>query len=193
MTRRTLPFSFFALPYTPSVLDELLHHAGQLRQIDVPGIRHGHAVAAVPARQFPTTLPSRSRSTRPSRCAGLRQEKSGDAARSCPLAQEFSLTIEHLDPLVVAIGDVHAALRIGHHIVGQPEFTGSCSTRAPLQQEFSVRRVLHHSGAGVAVGDVNVALAANATSVGRLNVVGPVPDTPLVPSRMISLPSGFIL
>ena len=36
-------------------------------------------------------------------------------------------------------------------------------------------------------------LAAKATSVGRLKVLGPVPDTPLVPRRMISFRSAFNL
>src|SRR5712692_8100948 len=92
--------------------------------------------------------------------------ESGDPTGPRPLAQELPGGVENLDPLVVAIGDVNPALRVGHQVVGQSELAGTLSSAAPFQQIFPVTRVLHHPGAAVPVADVDIAIGGEG-DVGR--------------------------
>src|SRR3954465_8362383 len=83
-----------------------------------------------------------------------RHDESRHPARAGPLCEEFSVCVEHLDPLIFAVGHVDAALPVDHEIVRKLELPGPFTARAPLQEEFSLAREFEHARAAVSICDV---------------------------------------
>src|SRR5262245_26421347 len=82
----------------------------------------------------------------------------GNPARTGPLREKRSVGVEDLDPLIVPVGDIDAALAIDDAVVRKPELAGPGASLAPLEQVLAVARVLHDPGAAVAVGHVDVTI-----------------------------------
>src|SRR5437763_1329877 len=80
------------------------------------------------------------------------------AARAGPLAEEFAVGREDLDPLVRAVGDVELAIIVEGDRVRQMELARAVARRAPRGFELAVRGEAVHAGVAVAVGHVDVAI-----------------------------------
>jgi hypothetical protein len=74
-----------------------------------------------------------------------------------PLRLVLAVTVEHLDPVVLAIGDVDPAIGVGDDIVHDVELAGIGAGFAPTLDEFAVRRKFVDAGIAVAVRDVDLA------------------------------------
>ncbi len=101
----------------------------------------------------------------------MRARRDADAPRRADVVvnrAEDKVVVEHLHPVVRAIGDVHVALRVDREAVRQVELARlrSGPLAADLLQEPSVLVVLHDAMVDVAVGDEDVALRVPA-DVGR--------------------------
>src|SRR5262245_24850445 len=59
------------------------------------------------------------------------------------LGDEFAVLIEHLDTIVAAVGDEHAAGAVHNHRVKAVEFARSLAVLSPCLDEFPVLRELH--------------------------------------------------
>ncbi|OIQ64378.1 hypothetical protein GALL_540710 [mine drainage metagenome] len=73
------------------------------------------------------------------------------------LAQEFSVLVEHLNPVVAAIGDVDVIVGIGRDRVRGIELTGFLAAIAPRLQPVAVLVHLRDARIDVAVADEGVA------------------------------------
>ena len=115
-----------------------------------------------------------------------------DAARAAelePLGDELAVLVEDLNAVVLAIADEQPAARIERQRVRDVEFAGAHPFLAPRLDELAGLVELHDSGvadrraaAGVSVGDEDVAVRRDATSVGASNSSLPEPATPFLPS-----------
>ena len=74
-----------------------------------------------------------------------------------PLRFVLAVAVEHLDAVILAVGDVHPALRVGGDVVRDVELAGIRARLAPREQQLSVRRVLVHARIAVAVAHVDLA------------------------------------
>src|SRR6185436_12043416 len=64
--------------------------------------------------------------------------------------------VEHLDAMVLAIGDVYPALRIAADVVRDVELAGIGTGFAPGKQQLAIRRVLVDTRVAVPVSDVDI-------------------------------------
>src|SRR5262249_18373791 len=67
-----------------------------------------------------------------------RDKQPARRARVFRLAYEIAIAIEHLDALVVAVGDVDEALAVDHDRMGEVELSGPLALRAPQLDEIAV-------------------------------------------------------
>ncbi len=75
-----------------------------------------------------------------------------------PLRLVFAVAVEHLDAVVLAVGDIDPAIRVAAHIVGDVELAGIGAGLAPCHQQLAVGRIFVDARIAVAVGDVDLAL-----------------------------------
>ena len=74
-----------------------------------------------------------------------------------PLRLVFAVAVEYLHAVVLAIGDIDPAIRVGDDVVHDIELAGISAGLAPSLDQLSVRREFVHAGVAVAVGDVDLA------------------------------------
>src|ERR1700751_1490441 len=74
-----------------------------------------------------------------------------------PLSFELAVAVEHLDPMVLAVGDIDPAVGVATNVVRNVELAGIGARLAPRHQQFAVRGVFMNSRTAVAVGDVEIA------------------------------------
>jgi hypothetical protein len=74
-----------------------------------------------------------------------------------PLRLVPAVGIEHLHAMILAIGDVHPAVRVAADVVRNVELARVGARLAPRGQQRAVRRVLVHARIAVPVGDVQIA------------------------------------
>ena len=74
-----------------------------------------------------------------------------------PFAGIASVLVEHLHPMVFAIGDIDPAVRITADVVHDVEPARSGARLAPRRQQLSIGRELVHARVAVAVRHVDVA------------------------------------
>src|SRR4030095_728820 len=90
--------------------------------------------------------------------------------------ERFPVLIEDLNPVVAAIADEYASLRINRDGVQRPEFAGRPAGLAPFFEVLSVFRELHHAVIPVVVvtiGDEDVAVLCDRDVARRIEVIGP--------------------
>ncbi len=75
-----------------------------------------------------------------------------------PLRLVFAVAVEHLHPVVLAVGDIDETVGIGGDVVDDVELTGIGAGLAPGFQPFAVGRVFVDAGVAVTVGDVDLAV-----------------------------------
>src|SRR5262245_9312738 len=85
------------------------------------------------------------------------------------LRNELTVLIEHLDTVVAAVGDEHAARAVHHHRVKAVEFARSLAVLSPCLDEFPVPGELHDALVGVGTA---VAVCDEDVSIRRLDDVG---------------------
>src|SRR5215213_9550797 len=73
-----------------------------------------------------------------------------------PLGLESTLSVKHLDAMVLTVGNVNPAVLITANVVDDVELARLCAGFAPGEQQPAVRRVLVDPSIAVAVGDVQV-------------------------------------
>src|SRR5205814_206487 len=133
-------------------LDEFLHHAAELSQINVSGIADRDAVSACCVRAWQTghdfSLQIQKHTASPDVLV-LGQEESRDSFYCRPLSQELPVGIEHFYTPVFAIGDINLPLRVDHDVMRQLELAGAGPSAAELENVLSVMRELHDARAGV--------------------------------------------
>ncbi len=74
-----------------------------------------------------------------------------------PLGLETTLAVEHLDAVVLAVGNVDPAVLIATDVVDDVELAWLRARFAPREQQPAVRRIFVNPSVAVAVGDVQVA------------------------------------
>src|SRR5215469_6676716 len=74
-----------------------------------------------------------------------------------PLRLVFSVAVEHLDAVVLAIGDINPAVGVGAYVVHDIELAGAGAGLAPRHQQFAVGREFVNARIAVTVGDVDLA------------------------------------
>jgi hypothetical protein len=74
-----------------------------------------------------------------------------------PLRLEFTVAVKHLQPVVLAIGDIDPAIGIAADVVRHIELPGIGAGLAPRKQQFAVGGEFVDAGIAVAVRHVNVA------------------------------------
>src|ERR1700730_8317777 len=105
----------------------------------------------------------------------LVDENSARPAELLPLRDVVSVLVEDLNPIVVAISDEKAALRIEGQAMRDVEFARAGSLRSPRLDEFSIFRELHDAVVGIAavsVGDKYIAIGGDGHSRGHIECVG---------------------
>ena len=75
-----------------------------------------------------------------------------------PLGLELAVAVEHLDPVVLAVGDIEPAVGVAADVVRDVELAGIGAGLAPRHQQLAVGRVFVDARVAVAVRDVEVAL-----------------------------------
>src|SRR5439155_7407237 len=78
------------------------------------------------------------------------------AVQVVPLRLPFAVAVEHLDAVVLAIGDIEPALGVAADIVRDVELAGVGAGLAPGAQEFAVDGEFVDAGVAVAVRDVEM-------------------------------------
>ncbi len=76
------------------------------------------------------------------------------AVHVVPLRLIFAVTVEHLDAMVFAVGDIDPAVGVTADIVGDVELAGIGTRLAPRHHPLAVGGVFVDPGIAVAVGDV---------------------------------------
>src|SRR5882672_5395649 len=74
-----------------------------------------------------------------------------------PLRLVLAVAVEHLDTMVLPIGDIDPALLIGANVMDDVELPGIASRLAPGEKRLSVGRILVHAGVPIAVGNIEIA------------------------------------
>src|SRR6516162_233427 len=82
--------------------------------------------------------------------------KAGRAVHVVPLPLVFAVAVEHLDAVVLAVGDIDPAIRVTADVVRDVELAGIGAGFAPRHQELAVRRVFVDAGIAIAVGDIDL-------------------------------------
>src|SRR5580692_5665581 len=80
------------------------------------------------------------------------------AVQVFPLRLVFAVAVEHLDAMVLAVGDIDPAVGVGDDVVDDVELAGIGAGFTPTFNQLAVGRVLMHASIAVAVGDVDLAL-----------------------------------
>src|SRR4051812_8547815 len=83
------------------------------------------------------------------RLVSIRHAKATGAMQVLPLCLELAVAVEHLDAMVLAIGDIDPAVGIAADVVHDVEFAFAGSWLAPRQQELPVGRVFVDPGIAV--------------------------------------------
>src|SRR5580700_4356866 len=92
------------------------------------------------------------------RVPGVVHEQAAGPVQIVPLRLVFAVAVEHLDPVVLAIGDIDPTVRVAADVVDDVELTGIGAGLAPRHQQLAVRRVFVDAGVAVTVRDVDFAL-----------------------------------
>ena len=91
------------------------------------------------------------------RVAGIVHVEPARPVQIVPLRLVLAVAVEHLDAVVLAVGDIDPAVGVGADVVHDVELAGVGAGLAPRHQQFAVRRIFVHPGIAVAVGDVDLA------------------------------------
>ena len=75
-----------------------------------------------------------------------------------PLRLVLAVAVEHLDAVVLAVGDIDPAVGVGDDVVDDVELAGIGARLAPGLYQLAVGRVFVHAGIAVAVRHVDLAL-----------------------------------
>ena len=75
-----------------------------------------------------------------------------------PLRLVFAVAVEHLDAVVLAVGDIDPAVGVGCDVVDDVELAGIGARLAPAFHQFAVGGVFVHAGIAVAVRHIDLAL-----------------------------------
>ncbi len=89
--------------------------------------------------------------------AGIVHVEPARAVQIVPLRLVLAVAVEHLDAVVLAIGDIDPAIGVGADVVHDVELARVGAGAAPRHQQFAVGRVFVHPGVAIAVGDVDLA------------------------------------
>src|SRR6266849_137969 len=93
------------------------------------------------------------------------------AVQFLPLRLVSSVAVEHLDPVVFAVGDIDPTIGVAADVVDDIELTLASSGFAPRRQQFTVGRVFVDAGIAVTVGNIDLAFRGErrvGTAVERL-------------------------
>src|SRR5262245_11059245 len=74
-----------------------------------------------------------------------------------PLRFVFAVAVEHLDAMILPVGDIDPALFVGANVVDDVELPRIASRFAPRKKRLSVGRVFVHARIPITVGDVEIA------------------------------------
>jgi len=74
-----------------------------------------------------------------------------------PLRLELAVAVEHLDPVILAVGNIDPPVGITMNVVRQVEFTLTNAAFAPGEQVFPVWGELMHLGVAISVGHIDLA------------------------------------
>ena len=96
------------------------------------------------------------------RVAGVVHVEAARAVQIVPLRLVFAVAVEHLHPVVLAVGDIDPAIGIGADVVHDVELAGLGAGLAPRHQQLAVRRIFMDAGVAVAVRDIDLALRRQA-------------------------------
>src|SRR6266852_9581979 len=88
---------------------------------------------------------------------GLHEQARG-TVHVVPLRLELAVAVEHLDAMVLAVGDVDPPVRVAADVVRDVELARVGAGLTPRAEQRAVRRVLVHARVAIAVGDVEIAL-----------------------------------
>ena len=83
--------------------------------------------------------------------SGTTHAQAAGTIKIMPLRFIFSVAVEHLNAVVLPIGDVDIAISIAADIVHNIELSGSSSWFAPRRKQPAVRCVAMHAGIAVAI------------------------------------------
>src|SRR5216684_5124903 len=78
------------------------------------------------------------------------------AVQVLPLRLVSAVAVEHLDPVVFAVGDIDPAVRVAADVVRDIEAAGVGAGLAPGEQQFAVGAEFVNPRVAVTVGDVEV-------------------------------------
>ena len=73
-----------------------------------------------------------------------------------PLGLVLAVAVEHLNAMVLPVGDINPALFIGANVVHDVELPGITTRLAPGEEQFTVGRILVHAGVAIAVGNIDL-------------------------------------
>src|SRR6266571_4012012 len=75
-----------------------------------------------------------------------------------PLGLILAVAVEHLDAMVLAVGDIHPAVGVAADVVGNVELARVGAGSSPRAKQGAVGRVLVDARVPVAVRDIEIAL-----------------------------------
>src|ERR1700737_2479411 len=106
-------------------------------------------------------------------------ENSARPAELLPLRYKIAILVEDLNPIVIAIPDEKAPLRIESQAVRQVKLSGACSFFPPRLNEFTVPVKLYDAivaVSAVSVCDKNIAIRSDCYSGRHVERVGTIPS-----------------
>ena len=92
------------------------------------------------------------------RLAPVRHAQTARAVQVLPLCLELAVAVEHLNPVVFAVGDINPTIGVTADVVHDVEFAFAGAGLAPRQQEPPVGRVLVNPRVAIPVRYVDLAL-----------------------------------
>ena len=92
------------------------------------------------------------------RLVPIRHAESARTVKVLPLCLEPAVAVEHLDAVVLAVGDIDPAVGIATDVVDDVEFALAGPRRPPRHEQLAVGRVFVDAGIAIAVRHVNLAL-----------------------------------
>src|ERR1700730_8974868 len=92
------------------------------------------------------------------RVTGIVHVKPARAMQVIPLRLILAVAVEHLDAVVLAVGDIDPAISIGADVVHDVEFAWASAGLAPRLQQLAVGRVFMDASIPEPVGDVDFPL-----------------------------------
>src|SRR6185437_3671922 len=92
------------------------------------------------------------------RFRGIGHAEAAGAVDVVPLRLVAALAVEHLDAVVLAVGDIDPAIGVGDDVVHDVELAGPGAGLAPGEEQLAVVRVFVHARIAIAVGDIDLLL-----------------------------------